>query len=354
MIKSLKLQNFRRYKDFSINLSPRATIIHADNAEGKSTILEAIHFITNQFSPFTTEIQTLYNKDQEDSPYFRIEIHYNDTLLAHFQDSKKRIFYKDGQKTTKKKFLEPLSSTIFSPEQIERLMLSPERRRLFINYIISKLDADYANNLIEYKKILRQRNAYLKYLAKIFYATGEIPTDDQQLDYWTDKLISSGQTIISKREEYIALLKNKYFKLKYIQSTAIKDFGQGLSDLHRKDIATGHTNLGPQRDDWQINSVENDSKDLRSYGSRGEKRMAIGRLIMRSQELLTDKLGFSPIMLIDDISSELDEKNTEQILKECISKEQQVVITSISLKDIPKSIQDKALIVNLAELTKKE
>lgn len=362
MIKELKLTNFRKFEKLSLKFNERVAIIHADNAIGKSTILEAIHIITNQFSPFSSDYTEIYNtKLDEADLHFRIEIlneiDGDDEQLAHFQDRKSRQYFKNRAKTTRKKLVENLASVIFSPEQIEILMLSPDSRRAFLDEIIARINPDYSDSLKLLRRSLKQRNSQLKKLSKIFYESGIIRENDQQLDYWSKQFASVSSQIMQERAANIDLLSSDLQTLVYMPSVSINILSDlmkynELVELHieqlrasvKRDIAVGHSTVGAHRDDWKIIS----GKDVKKFGSRGEKRMAIGRLILRSHELLEDRIGFPPTLLLDDISSELDQANTLNILKQAISKDMQVIITTIHLDEIPEAIRKEAEIIDLS------
>lgn len=361
MIKSIKLQNFRRFKNFSLDLDPKLTVILGKNTRGKSTILEAIHFITNQSSPFTSDLGHLFRQNQEETnTYFRVDLEIEEKgeikSYGLYQENSKRSFSRNGSKTTKRKFSEGLASNIFNPEQIEILMISPQQRRDFLDHLLSRYNLDYPDELKRFRRVLKQRNSYLKKLSKIFYETSEVRVNDQQLLYWTKVFGESAIKISRLRKEFIQMLSTRDMKIKYEPSLIFSELEEMAIDAEirelsverimksaKKDIATGYTNIGPHRDDW---SIETD-KDVRNIGSRGEKRMAVGRLVFRFQDLLSEEIGFRPVLLLDDISSELDEDNTGKVLTESILQGNQVVITTISLKGFPKQFLKEAKIIEL-------
>jgi DNA replication and repair protein RecF len=129
----------------------------------------------------------------------------------------------------------------------------------------------------------------------------------------------------------------------YIKSNNNEDLSDALEDSKKRDIATGYTNIGPHRDDWILTN----GNDIKKFGSRGEKRMAIGQMIFKKQEVIAEKLGFHPILLLDDIASELDERNTEKIFDEKLLKRQQTFLTIIDPNDLPKNVVRNAQLVDL-------
>lgn len=361
MIHSITLENFRRYKKQNFPIESELIIIHAPNASGKTTILEAISLITEGHSAWTAQITDLYQQNGDEmAPHLRISadivVDEETKNYALFQSQTQKKYLIDNHSTTRKKFLSNLASTVFSPEHIELLMISPSKRREYLDQVISKIDYDYADAVTELRKILRQRNAYLKKLAKRFYETGFIPDKDQQLDYWTESFTKVSAKIIVKRAKFIEKLISDEFRVEYQPSLKLNEFDmirpeEEISEIHqqqleenrRKEVGTGHTVIGPHRDDWTIIT----DMEIKRFGSRGEKRMAIGKLIFLTQEILAKELGFYPILLLDDISSELDKDNTGRILTDEIMSKQQVFISTVTLEGFPEEFLQKAQIIEL-------
>lgn len=362
MISRLKLNNFRRFENTSLDFNNNIIILHGNNAKGKSTVLEAIYLLTNGKSPWA-HYEDIYHNTQEKNSHFRIEgdikIDGEKKSYAIFKEDSKKQHSIDSHNTTSRKFFEHLSCTIFSPDQIELLMISPSKRRGYIDDLISKVDYSYASTLSNFTKSLRQRNAYLKKLAKVFYETGKVNIEDQQLKYWTNEFVKYSSVVITKRSKIIEELGNKEFRLKYSSSLKLNLFEDlldisELSKAHlkvlennaRRDVAMGHTQAGAHRDDWSIHN----GQDIKRFGSRGQKRIAIGKLIFQAQELIAKKNGTFPTLLLDDISSELDEENTALILSKDMLNRQQTFITTIDLKHIPKEIQKIAQVIDLNDI----
>lgn len=342
MIKSIKLTNFRRFKDLNIEISKDIVVLHGDNAKGKSTILEALHLVTNGDSPWASSDEFVSNDQGEEDRYARVEITTDEHTYAFFKNHDRRICKIDNQNTTPKKFFQSNASTIFNPEQIEILMISPSHRRDFLDEVICKIDYEYNDTLARFRKVLRQRNAYLKKLAKKFYDQGIIARNDTQLNFWTNEFVELAKIIQKKRFELIEKLSDGDFSLEYVKSNK-EDMDVAVEEAKKKDIVTGCSNVGPQRDDWDI-IVE---KNIKKFGSRGEKRLAIGNLIFRIQDVLNDELGFYPILLLDDIASELDKQNTGKIFGERHISKQQTFITIVNYKELPKEIIEKAQLIDL-------
>ena len=342
MIRSIKLTNFRRFEDVQIDIEKEIVVLYGDNAQGKSTILEAIYLLTNGKSPWAVSDEFVNNTQNEKDKFARIEIATDEHLFAFFKDQNRRVCKIDNQNTTPKKFFQINASTIFNPEQIEILMISPSHRRDFLDEVICKIDYEYNDTLAKFRKVLRQRNAYLKKLAKKFYDQGIIARNDTQLNFWTNEFVELAKVIQKKRIDLINELSDDDFRIEYVKSNK-EDLDVAVEEAKKKDIVTGCSNVGPQRDDWEI-IVE---KNIKKFGSRGEKRLAIGNLIFRIQDVLNDELGFYPILLLDDIASELDNSNTKKIFGEHHISKQQTFITIVDYKQLPKEIIAKAQLIDL-------
>lgn len=360
MIKKLKVTNFRKFKKKELEFTKPYVIFYGPNAVGKTSILEAISILTNGSSSWTHENEDLYNQEQKADKHYRVEGEFQEnshsTQKAVFQNNGERVFFINGKKTTRSKYRSSTASTIFSPETIELLMISPERRRDFLDSFISMTDPDFGEKLASFSKALRQRNAILKKLGKRFFEGGQLEENSPLLKFWDDTVASLSTSIARKREEFINQLKSEHFFIKYKPSVVYSEldllannedhtllYKKLLRENARKDILTGRTNLGAHRDDWDIIAKGN----MRKFGSRGEKRVAITRLILCMQEILTEALGFAPIFLGDDIPSELDAQNTARILEEIYTTQKQVFLTTIELSQIPQEFIDCSDLVEL-------
>ncbi len=350
MITNLTLNNFRRFKELNLSFDSELIVLYGDNAQGKSSILEAICVISNGKSPWAQTDDMVNNKQNGNIPHMRIEMEReNEKKYAFFKDNNKRQHQINRKKTTPKNFFQENSATIFNPEQIEILMISSSDRRNFIDDTIGRTNYEYYNILKSFKKVLKQRNAYLKKLSKLFYENGTVARNDPVLSVWTSKFIDLSSIISQQREDMCKKLSKANFKLRYIST--IRDFKntkeeltKQIEDSKKRDIATGYTNVGAHREDWQIH----DKQDIKKFGSRGQKRLAIGKLIFRTQEVFAKENGFYPTLLLDDISSELDKMNTKEILKESLLEKQQTFITVIDPKTLPKDVQKKAQLIDLS------
>ena len=143
MITKIKLTNYRKFKDLELDITNNIVVLHGDNAKGKSTVLEAIHIITNGTSPWTSSDDYINTEQDENGKFSRVEIVENEKSYSFMKDSSKRVFKIDDHTTTPKKFFEQHASIIFNPEQIEILMISPSKRRDFLDEVIKDFESLY-------------------------------------------------------------------------------------------------------------------------------------------------------------------------------------------------------------------
>lgn len=354
MIEKLILKNFRKFKDQTFEFNKNIIIFYGHNAQGKSSVLEALYLINTGLSPWASTNEFI-NLDQNSQIHTRIETIEDGKSYVYFNDKEKRIFKVEGSNIRASKFFEHRSANIFNPEKIELLMISPSQRREFLDDTILKYDYEYETLLKDFKKILRQRNAYLKKLSKLFYEKGIIAINDPQLNFWSNHFSLTAAYILQNRilltkelstNEYdieyktgIEFDRRKLNNIEYLKECVEQD----LEKSKKRDIATGYTNVGPHRDDWDISK----DKDIRKFGSRGEKRLAIGKLIFETQEIVFKKNSHYPILLLDDIASELDILNTKKIFEKKLLKKQQTFITVINYKSLPKDILKDAQLIHL-------
>lgn len=361
MIKSIKLKNFRKFKNLELNFNSNIVVLYGDNAQGKSSILEALHLVCNGTSPWSSSDEYIHNDQDGISKHSRIEIKKDEQIFAHYKDNNRKVYMIDESKVSSKKFFLANSATIFNPERIDLLMLSPSQRRNFLDETISHINYEYPSILVKFRKVLRQRNSYLKKLAKQFYEKGVIARNDPQLNFWTLQLSELSSIIYYERLAMIKKFKEENFSIKYefcdTELKGIKKVKKNIEEIQKivdivleenkkKDIATGYSNIGPHRDDWNIFT----DQDVKKYGSRGQKRIAVGNLIFKSHEIIAKELGYFPFLLLDDIASELDIENTKKIFNKKVLDNQQTFITTVDKKILPKYIQENAQFLNLNDI----
>lgn len=286
MISKLGLQNFRNYtqKEFEFG---NKTLIVGENGVGKTNILEAIYLLATGKS-FRAD------RDSEIIKYdCQFAIVKSDGLQITITDRKK--FEVNGVSRRQMDFVGKLRSVLFAPQDMELVTGSPSHRRKYLDFVICQKDREYRRCLLSFEKGLRQRNKLLSMIR-------EGLANRSQLYFWDKLLIKNGDYITLKRGEYLQSLVGDYTTF-YDKSIITEE---RLKQYEVEEVAAATTLVGPHRDDFVINFS---NKDISKYGSRGEQRMAI--LWLKQGEIKF--LGDDPILLLDDIFSELDHKHRELV-----------------------------------------
>jgi DNA replication and repair protein RecF len=226
---------------------------------------------------------------------------------------------------------------LFSPQDLEIIIGTPSLRRNFLDDVLEQIDREYRVALLEYSKALRQRNALLS-LAK---DTGR--RKNEQFEYWDELLILNGQIITKKREELINKInagRKDIFDLQliYDKSTISKE---RLLQYEDAELGSGVTLVGPHRDDFYIN-IGRTENDIRSFGSRGQQRLAILQLKILQLNIIEEALQKKPILLLDDIFSELDASHIDLVWS--LAREGQTIITTTHAEFKPKKMKDIEMI----------
>ena len=329
-IKKIKINNFRNYNFQEINLNKNINIFYGENAQGKTNIIESI-FLCSMGKSFRAK------KDKEmiklDAKQANIEIEYQkqdrDGKIKIEINNKKNI-YLNGIKLKKlSELLGNVNTVIFTPDDINILKGGPQNRRRFLDIMISQLKPNYMYHLNIYAKIIEQRNNYLRQIR-------EENKDEKLLEIWDEKLAQEAYIIYQYRKEFIEKIKNKIknihteitdkkeeIKIEYITHCQSKEeYLKLLKERKKLDIIKGYTTKGIHRDDFII--YIND-KELSIYGSQGQHRTSILSLKLAEVDIIKDEIGESPILLLDDFMSELDEKRRNHFLEKI--KNTQVIIT---------------------------
>jgi len=349
MLKSISLQNFRSYKKTEFSFE-KTTLIIGPNTSGKSNLIEAIYLLSTGKS-FRTDKDAQMLKFREEVGRVKgaIEETELEVVLTNGQvgegGSQYKKFLVNGVARRRVDFAGHFLTVLFSPQDLEIIIDSPSLRRNFLDEILEQVDRNYRLANIAYVKALRQRNALLE-LAR---ETGT--RNEKQLEYWDNLVITNGNIITAKREEFIAFLNSSAkdifdFIVGYDKSLISKE---RLLQYKIEEVASGVTLVGPHRDDFSILMFDADKTvhDVKFYGSRGQQRLAI--LQLKALELLyvEQVLGERPTLILDDIFSELDENHIVLILEE-IGK-QQTIMTTTHREFIPKKLLKSMKIISFVK-----
>lgn len=341
-IKSLRVQNFRAHEDFSIEFSEKATLISGLNGSGKTSLLEAV-FIAFRGTSFRSSDREIVKNDS-DHEWFRIDLEFNNgnKRVIKYDKNKsagKKQFSLDGKITYRLLNSSKLPVVLFEPDDLQLLSGSPARRRRFIDGFLAQIYPDFSLAQTKYEKALKQRNNLLK---KDNFSSDEIFP-------WNLMLAQYGSHIINRRCEFIELLNSKINPV-YTEIAGTNDkieiiydgdwltheeFLRRLSQNEAKDRILGFTSLGPHRHDLIFNFNHAEAVNV---ASRGEVRSLVLALKFMETDVLSELTGKKPIVLLDDVFSELDEKR-QNLLAKHFSKYQTIISSVNEIKRVDISVK---------------
>lgn len=356
ILRKIKLINFRNYKKLSLNLDKKINIFIGDNAQGKTNILESIYFLALTKS-YRTVDQNLIRKEAAAAKVngeIKDKSIYRSMSVEISKDSKiVRINNNEVKKISD--YITNLNVILISPEDISIIQGTPAERRNFLNIELSQLSRNYIKKYNEFNKLLKIRNNYLKMLYK------SSNPDRRYLDSVTDNLIEREVDIYKERKMFIDKINEritqifenitgkKNFKVKYETNVEFSEFtDKCISDTlkerysrnYMKEVENGMTLYGPHRDDLSF-TLDND--DIKLYGSQGQQKVATIALKLSEIDIFKEVKDSYPIILLDDIFSELDTKSRNKLIG-YINRDIQVVITSNDTKGLNRKFLDIAKI----------
>ncbi len=325
-IKEIELKDFRNYKELRTSFHPKVNIFLGKNAQGKTNLLESIYLNSMARSFKTAKDKEMINFGEKFCRVKTLSEGYGDELETEIviSENGKKIIKIDGVKASKtSQLLERIYIIVFSPEDLKIVKDEPEKRRRFIDRELCQIKPGYYSNLSNYKKVLKQRNFYLK----------ENEIDDAVLDVWDNELANYGSRIIESREEFIEKISGisrkihetisggiEKLKIKYEANIELKgdkrekkerEFYEILRENREEDKKNRNTWRGPHKDDLKI---ESDGIDLRKFGSQGQQRTAALSLKLSEIKLIEEETGEKPILLLDDVLSELDNERQKYLI----------------------------------------
>ena len=320
IIKSLELQDYRNYEYLELSFDKGTNILYGDNAQGKTNILEAIFLSATTKSHKGTKDKDIINFNKEEA-HIRtyLEKEGIETRVdMHLRKNKSKGIAIDGHKLKKAADLLGLCNVVFfSPEDLSIIKDGPSERRRFVDMELCQLDSFYLYNLNNYNKIVNQRNVLLK---DLFFQ----PELRETLHIWDSQLVSFGSKIIERRKVFAEQLNDIIYDIHYKLSggreeikviyepdVEIEDFEKSLRYSQDKDIKLKQTTVGPHRDDF---SFYVGGIDIRKFGSQGQQRTAALSLKLSEIELVKRITKDTPILLLDDVLSELDSNRQNYLL----------------------------------------
>lgn len=319
-IKSLKLKNFRNYDLLKLNFDDATNIFYGDNAQGKTNILESVYLSSTTKSHRGTKDRDLIQFGKEES-HIEIIVEKNDInyqIDMHLKkNSPKGIAINKMPIRKASELFGIINIVFFSPEDLNIIKNGPSERRRFIDLELSQLDKVYLNNLSNYNRIVNQRNHLLKDITQQRNLM-------ETLDIWELQLIQYGNKIIERRRKFIEeinkIISNIHKKLTgnreniyliYEPSIGNLTLEQALLKNRERDIKIKSTSVGPHRDDICFMAGD---LDIRRFGSQGQQRTAALSLKLSEIELVKKSINDTPVLLLDDVLSELDKHRQNYLL----------------------------------------
>lgn len=365
-LKSILLQNFRNYTQRRFDFNPKITIITGPNTAGKTNLVEAVMLLSigkslrtgkdNELIHFGKEVAwvkgIISNLEQKEELINKeVNINYEkfseklEIIIAQGNAiSGRRILKKhlvNGVTKSQASFMGFLPTVLFRPEELDIIITGPSLRRDFLDHSLEQTDKNYKAAKLVYEKALRQRNALLDTVRE----TGV--RKEEEFKYWDKLLISNGSFITKKRGEFIDFM-NSFSKdiinclITYDKSLISEE---RLLQYKDQEIYAGVTLVGPHRDDFfiEINDNLGHLRNVKNFGSRGQQRLVILQLKIMQLQFLQNILKIKPLLVLDDIFSELDESHIELVMGKISS--QQTIITTIHKEFInPKIISESSMI----------
>ncbi|MBD5459882.1 MAG: DNA replication/repair protein RecF, partial [Lachnospiraceae bacterium] len=320
VIKSIELAEYRNYDFLALQFDKGTNILFGDNAQGKTNILEAIYLSATTKSHKGSKDREIIKFGSEEA-HIRTYLEKDGTetrVDMHLRKNKSKGIAIDGQKIKKASELLGLCNVVFfSPEDLSIIKNGPTERRRFVDMELCQLDNFYLYNLNHYNKIVNQRNVLLK---DMFFNPGLRDT----LSIWDSQLVSFGSKVIERRRNFVNQLNDiisgvhkklsggkEDIRIQYEPDVSIEAFEDKLKSSQERDIKSKMTTVGPHRDDFSflIGDI-----DLRKYGSQGQQRTAALSLKLSEIELVKKVTKDMPVLLLDDVLSELDSSRQNYLL----------------------------------------
>ena len=311
-ISELKLDHFRNYDSLNLEFSPGTNLFYGDNAQGKTNILEAVYFCGTTRSHRTSKDSEMIKFGAEEA-HLRMEMKKSSVdyrIDVHLREGRAKGIAVNGVPVRRAQDVVGLGHFVFfSPEDLGIIKDAPLRRRHFLNMELCQLDQIYVSSLSSYNKVLQMRNRLLKDLSIR-------PQDMDTLDVWDDQLVRYGSVLISSRQKFVEtlgeIIRPIHRKLSggreeletgYEKNTSVERFAENVRKSRERDLFLKSTSCGPHKDDlvFSINGM-----DIRKFGSQGQQRSAALSLKLAEIELVKDTVGEAPVLLLDDVLSELD------------------------------------------------
>ena len=331
LINNLKLYNYRNYSRKNIDFSKEMNIIIGNNGVGKTNILESIIFVSNTKSFRTNNDQNLIKKGEE---FSKIEIDSDSGLFKVVINRKnKSLFLNNILIKRSSDYIGKINAILFKPDDLDLFVQMPSERRKILNMEINKVSNKYIKTLLQYEKLLKDKNKLLK----------ELEIDETLLNIINESMVPLIEIIVKEREEFFQIInkhisniyntisnEDKNISVIYKKCSEINEIKNEINKTRDKDYYYHYATYGPHHDDYYFMM---DDQEVSTIASQGQKRMLLIAFKFCLVEYIKSKTGKIPIILLDDILSELDKNNKERLLN-FIPKNTQIIITDTDINDL--------------------
>lgn len=320
VIESVELKNYRNYETLHIDFSPGTNIFYGDNAQGKTNLLEAVYVCCTTKSHKGSKDKEMI-RFGEDEAHIKLTVRKQDVpyrIDMHLKKNKAKGIAINGIPIRKASELFGIVNVVFfSPEDLNIIKNGPAERRHFLDLELCQLNKFYVHALIQYNRVVTQRNKLLKELSFR-------PEYEETLDIWDMQLVEYGRQVIEYRTEFVNQLNDmitgihsqlsgnrEQLQIFYEPNAEAKELEEALKKNRDSDLRQRTTGIGPHRDDisFIVNGI-----DIRKFGSQGQQRTAALSLKLAEIELVKYLVKDYPVLLLDDVLSELDGSRQEHLL----------------------------------------
>lgn len=395
----LSLTHFRNYQHLELDFPGRLTLLQGDNAQGKTNLLEAIYLLSTS-KPVHAQLEREvvdWRAEEEPIPFCRVAAQVVGRDGGQARPVELEVVYApraDGLNFTKQvkingvnrrsmDLVGTLRTVLFLPEDVKLVDGGPSERRRYLDVALCQIDPHYCRALSAYQKVVAQRNSLLRSLREQGMRA-DSSVVDAQLGFWDEKLVQHGSVVLARRHDYVvalnALARYRHAELtggieilqvEYLPSfnfgsmdeatfrrwkdgdakwdadpasskadaaTIRERFAEKLVQRRARELAASVTLYGPHRDDLRLLA---DGRDLRTYGSRGQQRSAALSLKLAEVQAMTERTGAAPLLLLDDVMSELDARRRRTLL-EALDGVEQAVLTATDWDDFSPAFRASA------------
>lgn len=379
-LRRLFLEEFRLYHHLELDLDPAGLALHGANASGKSTLLEAIAMLATTRSARSSGEREVVNWESGQAfgfpPFARVrgqverlddevDLEIALQLDASGNGPLQKAIRLNGRNVRAMDAVGALKTVLFAPEDVALVSGPPSGRRRYLDLMISQIDGRYLRALARYNRILEQRNSLLKSLGREG-GSANSTTVNAQLAFWDEELVAFGSRLVARRLLAIRRLANfaavrfaefgdehtlslefrpsvddpscraaaEAGETEATQAVVARTFGEQLQGLRRDELRRGVSLVGPHRDDFAV-AIE--GIDVATFGSRGQQRLAVVALKLAETDLMMEESGERPVILLDDVLSELDPRRRDGLTRAVTELDAQVIVTATDVETIERT-----------------